>query len=165
MTELTANLNLKLRRNRVKCLACGKIIESFDRHDYKTCGCPNDTMVDGGLEYERYGGVDMTLIETMFEYVDKDEFLWGVMTPDGPVRKPLSEIDNDHLQNIALHLRKRYSLDRYTPEAIDNASDADLDYLMARFRGDKVIQKDHILPELEKRGLPEVTEEIPWRGV
>lgn len=39
----------------VECPMCKKRMFSFHVHDYKTCGCPNDTMVDGGREYLRYG--------------------------------------------------------------------------------------------------------------
>ena len=40
----------------VQCMGCKKRMFSFHVHDYKTCGCPYDTMVDGGREYLRYGG-------------------------------------------------------------------------------------------------------------
>lgn len=43
----------------VVCPDCKKRMFSFSRHDYRTCGCPNDTMVDGGFDYLRYGGVKM----------------------------------------------------------------------------------------------------------
>ena len=49
----------------VQCLECGKILVSFDRHDYKTCGCPNNTMIDGGCDYLRYGGKDMDKIRIL----------------------------------------------------------------------------------------------------
>lgn len=39
----------------VECPVCKKRMFSFHVHDYKTCGCPNDTMVDGGRQYLRYG--------------------------------------------------------------------------------------------------------------
>lgn len=39
----------------VECPKCKKRMFSFHVHDYKTCGCPNDTMVDGGRDYLRYG--------------------------------------------------------------------------------------------------------------
>lgn len=42
------------------CLQCGKILVSYHRHDFRTCGCPNETMVDGGDDYFRYGGVDFS---------------------------------------------------------------------------------------------------------
>ena len=58
----------KLIRNAVKCLACDKILESTYRHDYKTCGCSNETMVDGGLDYCRFGGVNLGLVENLCEY-------------------------------------------------------------------------------------------------
>ena len=44
---------------KVQCKECGVILESTYRHDYKTCKCPNQTMVDGGYDYLRYGGKDM----------------------------------------------------------------------------------------------------------
>jgi hypothetical protein len=40
----------------VICPSCTKRMFSFHVHDYKTCGCPNETMIDGGREYIRYGG-------------------------------------------------------------------------------------------------------------
>jgi hypothetical protein len=47
----------------VQCGACKRTLVSYSNHDYKTCGCPNNTMVDGGqLDYYRYGGVDMMLV-------------------------------------------------------------------------------------------------------
>lgn len=47
----------------VLCLSCGKVLISYHRHDYKTCGCPQETTVDGGqIDYVRYGGMDMNLI-------------------------------------------------------------------------------------------------------
>jgi hypothetical protein len=58
--------------NAVKCLECGKTIVSRTRHDYQLCGCPNETMVDGGLYYMRYGGVDMNKVEPMEIYADDD---------------------------------------------------------------------------------------------
>ncbi len=152
---------LQLKRNRVKCLSCGEILESYSRWDYKTCDCPQKTMVDGGLEYERYGGVDLDLVETMFEYVEKGVFLWGVLTPEGLVRKPLDEIEDTHLQNIALHLRTRYDMARFSDEQIKAATDEQIDYIYARHGGDLEILEDDILPELKVRGLEEVTEEIP----
>lgn len=39
----------------VQCTKCQKRLFSFHVHDYKLCGCPNKTMVDGGPNYLRYG--------------------------------------------------------------------------------------------------------------
>lgn len=38
--------------NAARCKICGDIIESKDRHDFKTCSCGN-LSVDGGEEYGR----------------------------------------------------------------------------------------------------------------
>ena len=137
---------MKLKRNRVKCLECGTILESRHVHDYNTCDCPNNTMVDGGLEYERYGGKDMDKVETMFEYVDDDVFLWGVFNYNTGYteKRPLCDISNNHLLNIALHLRTRH------------------EHMPILQKCDDRILKYHILPEIKERGLTEVTTEIPY---
>lgn len=63
----------KLKRNAVQCLVCGYIIESTHRHDNKRCKCGN-AMVDGGLEYLRYGTRDgWETVRTLFEYEECDE--------------------------------------------------------------------------------------------
>jgi len=58
--------------NSVKCLECNEVLVSRHVHDYVTCGCPNDAMVDGGNEYGRYGAMDMDKIETHYVYADDD---------------------------------------------------------------------------------------------
>lgn len=67
-TGKTRQDHLIIVRNAIKCLACNKTIESKDRHDYRTCGCPNQAMVDGGHDYLRRGAVDLKLIEDWSEY-------------------------------------------------------------------------------------------------
>lgn len=60
----------KLKRNAIKCLDCEVVIESTYRHDYRTCGCPNRAMVDGGLDYQRYGAMNLNKIEDLSEFED-----------------------------------------------------------------------------------------------
>ena len=142
---------MKLKRNRVKCLDCGVTLESKHRHDYKTCDCPNKTMVDGGLEYVRYGGMDMGKIELIHEYCEDDTFLWGVFNHETGFteKRALDDIENNHLLNIALHLRTRH--ERLPPDLGKAQHGRDLEILY-----------DHILPEIKERGLTEVREEIPY---
>jgi len=47
----------------IKCLKCGKVLESLYRHDFRGCGCENKTFIDGGTDYTRLGGMDMEYIE------------------------------------------------------------------------------------------------------
>ena len=61
----------KLIYNATKCLECNKTIVSYHTHDYKTCGCPNQAMVDGGFDYGRYGAVSMDKIERIEVYDDE----------------------------------------------------------------------------------------------
>lgn len=59
--------------SQVTCLECGEVLVSKNRHDYKTCSCPNETMIDGGNDYVRYGGKDLSKVET-FTVFDTDDF-------------------------------------------------------------------------------------------
>ena len=60
----------QLVHNSVTCLECGETLVSFHTHDYKTCSCENETMVDGGLSYGRYGGKDLDKVKTNYVYDD-----------------------------------------------------------------------------------------------
>jgi len=40
----------RIYKNAVRCLSCGDIVESKNRHDIQTCSCGNIS-VDGGLDY------------------------------------------------------------------------------------------------------------------
>jgi hypothetical protein len=55
MTDKPKHKREVILRNSAQCLECGKVLESFHRHDCKVCGCDNSTMVDGGKEYIRRG--------------------------------------------------------------------------------------------------------------
>ena len=41
--------------NRIRCVACGDIVESKYRHDFKWCSC-GTVYADGGKDYQRIGG-------------------------------------------------------------------------------------------------------------
>jgi hypothetical protein len=95
--------------NGVKCLECGEVLVSYHVHDYKTCGCSNGTMIDGGNEYGRYGGMSMSKIEKIDVYADDPfdlvrEYAYrGSRGKDG--RQPLSyiairDMDDDYLQAV-----------------------------------------------------------------
>lgn len=150
----------RISRARVQCLVCYDVIESHDVHDYQMCGCENQTMIDGGCEYERWGGIDMSKVNPLYEYVAKDTFLWGVLNRKTLEleRKPLSALEDSHIQNLVLHLR-----DRNSPKLESlTISREDAMYRRDRHVRDLSILEAQVLPELEKRGLDEVTEEIPW---
>lgn len=135
----------QIKRSRAECLECGTVLESTFRHDYVTCACPNNTMLDGGLDYVRFGGVDHSKIKLMTEYWDEGAFIWGVMNYDTCETEPrdIRDLTDSHVQNIALHLRTRWE---YTGNTAKRAQDLD-------------ILERGILPELERRGLEEVLEE------
>ena len=60
----------KLLRNRAKCLVCGDVLESTDRHDFKTCSC-GALSVDGGLDYIRRGFKSKDAYEELSEYKEQ----------------------------------------------------------------------------------------------
>lgn len=71
MFKLDENEVIKvLTRNAVKCLVCGAILESKHQHNFRSCGCSNQSFVDGGLVYSRVGAVDLDLVENLCEYVE-----------------------------------------------------------------------------------------------
>lgn len=49
----------------VLCLECDTILYSINRHHFHKCGCQNETMVDGGKDYLRCGGKDMSKVHTV----------------------------------------------------------------------------------------------------
>jgi hypothetical protein len=60
----------QLIHSSVICLECGEVLVSRHRHDYKTCSCEQETMIDGGLEYIRYGGRDLAKVQINYIYDD-----------------------------------------------------------------------------------------------
>lgn len=63
----------RIVHSQVTCLECMQVLVSEHRHDYKTCSCPNETMVDGGNDYMRYGGKDLSKVEA-FTVFNTDDF-------------------------------------------------------------------------------------------
>lgn len=46
----------------VQCLKCKSILISNHRHDFRLCGCSQQTFIDGGYDYMRYGGLNLDLV-------------------------------------------------------------------------------------------------------
>jgi hypothetical protein len=67
--DMTSRMHLILNRrfSTVRCLACGNVLISRGVHDYRVCGCPQETMVDGGFAYLRCGGADLNLVEILVD--------------------------------------------------------------------------------------------------
>ena len=101
--------------NSVKCLNCGEILISYHRHDYKTCECENKTMVDGGLEYLRFGGKDLSLVENNclyddepFEVIREHMFRGGRgVNGDEPLKYVLLKDINDDWLNAIIDYENR----------------------------------------------------------
>lgn len=47
----------------IHCKKCDSVLLSIDRHDYLTCDCENEAMVNGGKSMMQYGAKDMNQIE------------------------------------------------------------------------------------------------------
>jgi hypothetical protein len=61
------HLILNRRFATVRCGACRKVLISSSVHDCRLCGCPQETMVDGGSAYLHCGGADMSLVEVLID--------------------------------------------------------------------------------------------------
>ena len=48
--------------SKIKCLECNTILESTYKWDFRSCLCPNQTFVDGGTDYLRFGGKELAKI-------------------------------------------------------------------------------------------------------
>lgn len=95
--------------NSITCDECSETIVSYHRHDYKTCGCPNEATVDGGTEYLRYGAKNMSKIKQFAVYTDDDFDIVRKYATRGSRGKdgtePLSwiaicDMDDDYLQAV-----------------------------------------------------------------
>lgn len=95
--------------NAVTCTECNETIISRTRHDYKVCQCENQAMVDGGIDYIRYGGKDMTKVNHHAVYADDDFEIVRKYATRGSRGKdglqPLSyiaicDMDDDYLQAV-----------------------------------------------------------------
>lgn len=90
--------------NSIHCKLCDDNIQSYYRHDYKHCKCGN-AMVDGGLEYSRYGWAQEDSIIDFSMYIEDHPFSiirqyyyrWNNRTGEYVL---LKDIDDDWLQAI-----------------------------------------------------------------
>ena len=107
-------MEIQIILNRIQCKGCGDVLTSYNRHDYKTCGCENETMIDGGTDYQRYGGKDLSLVDSSSTiYLSDDHMMnrsaahWGNRGKDGksPLSyKSIADMSNDHIINILLDM-------------------------------------------------------------
>ena len=106
--------------NAVTCTECLKTIVSRNRHDYVTCECPNNAMVDGGLDYIRYGAKDMNKVVHHAVYDDEDfskvrqYATRGSRGKDGlqPLTYiPICDMDDDYLQAVLDYGGSNWHLD------------------------------------------------------
>ena len=99
------------------CKKCGDVLISRHRHDYVMCTCDNKTMLDGGTDYQRYGGVDLSLVDLSGTIYLTDGFekcrtapIWGSYgkTGDEPLKfMSVSEMETEHLEAVIKELGHR----------------------------------------------------------
>lgn len=54
----------------VHCLKCNTVLYSVHRHHNNSCGCPNDTFIDGGKDYTRSGGVKKNIVQGIYDVLN-----------------------------------------------------------------------------------------------
>jgi hypothetical protein len=81
------------------CKKCGDVLVSRHRHNYVMCTCDNKTMLDGGTDYQRYGGADLDLVDLSGTVYITDGFdkcrivpIWG--------NSSLYEMTDEHLESV-----------------------------------------------------------------
>ena len=99
------------------CKKCGEVLVSRYRHDYVMCTCDNKTMLDGGNDYQRFGGKDIRLVDLSGTIYLTDSFekcrlapIWGDYGKDGnqPVKYiSVSEMETDRLESIIQEIGHR----------------------------------------------------------
>jgi hypothetical protein len=92
------------------CKKCGDVLISRHRHDYVMCTCDNKTMLDGGTDYQRYGGVNLDLVDRSATVYITDGFekcrtapIWGSYGIDGTEELKfvsVSEMEDAHLRSV-----------------------------------------------------------------
>lgn len=99
------------------CKKCGDVLVSRYTHDYVMCSCDNKTMLDGGTDYQRFGGKDIRLVDLSGTIYLTDDFeksrlapIWGSYGIDGtePIRyMSVSEMDTEHLKIVIKEMGSR----------------------------------------------------------
>lgn len=92
-----------ITKNSIRCLVCGTVLESKHRHDFKMCSCLNSSSVDGGLDYVRYMGKDLDLIENLCEYVEMTDDEYTAYQESLKIKAELAlqkRIDSGEMMNI-----------------------------------------------------------------
>ena len=93
--------------NAVYCNLCDDTIQSYHRHDYKHCSCKN-AMVDGGLEYQRWGWTkedsvidfSMFIEDHPFSLIRQYYYRWNHILDQYVI---LKDIQDDWLEAILLY--------------------------------------------------------------
>lgn len=102
--------------NKIMC-PDGTVLQSFHRYDYKehVQEDGDEYFIDGGLEYQRYGGTSVDKIINLAVYTDspheiiRQEVVWGNrfdknMNPLPEIRWiPIKDLTNDHLVAVYYH--------------------------------------------------------------
>lgn len=95
--------------NSVTCTECKTTLVSYYRHDFKVCGCPNNTYVDGGVSYVRNGGKDLSKVIPLLVFTDDDFEVVRQYATRGARGKngdepltwiPLCKMTDEHLENV-----------------------------------------------------------------
>ena len=73
--------------NAVQCLECDKILVSFARHDFVSCGCPNHVFADGGSSYGRFGAKSFKKVQFLQIDALTGKVMYEKKRRERPVRK------------------------------------------------------------------------------
>jgi len=83
-----------IKINRIKCLNCNEVLESKHVYDFVKCNCENESFVDGGHDYQRIGGKDISKIQLWVEDTNSYKLITEFKTLSDPInveiKKPIN---------------------------------------------------------------------------
>jgi hypothetical protein len=66
------------------CKQCGEILHSKHVHDCVVCNCPNKSMLDGGDDYIRKGGINLDLVKTCISMAEARRLSTAIISKGTP---------------------------------------------------------------------------------
>jgi hypothetical protein len=102
----------KIVYSQATCLNCNTVLVSRHRHDFVKCPCNNETFLDGGFDYVRFGGKDgekialLTLNEEDPHNIIRDFCEWGSRGINGTESLKFTKIKDlgqEHLEALIVY--------------------------------------------------------------
>ena len=98
--------DLVIVKSQLQCLECEDVIVSKHRHDFVRCKC-GSAFLDGGIDYVRYGGKDLSRMKVMT--TQRNKYKHEVLSDVERYSKYWQDANSAYMEN--------YYLDKYNEAA------------------------------------------------